>query len=236
MRSAWCFRWACSISTATRGRRSFVQASDRHASRPAGLSREQGAEGAARMIGLSAAHGDDPGPTQRPLLAGAVSGVLATIPAIAFLYAFGSLAVEARILGLSELLTIGVGLPVMAVAGAFTAACSAARPMMFAAAGCSEWRSVSRFGRPARSWCCRWRAAAKLRRGTRQSVCSCRWSPGARPWVRPIRSFTGRCTRALKRPRSARNLDRRQPSRAVRTRASARIKPRREAPRVQPPP
>jgi hypothetical protein len=70
------------------------------------------------MIGLSAAHGDDPGPTQRPLLAGAVSGVLATIPAIAFLYAFGSLAVEARILGLSSLLTIGVGLPVMAVAGA----------------------------------------------------------------------------------------------------------------------
>ena len=56
------------------------------------------------MIGLSAAHGDDPGPTQRPLLAGAISGVLATIPAIAILYAFGSLAVEARILGLSELL------------------------------------------------------------------------------------------------------------------------------------
>jgi hypothetical protein len=70
------------------------------------------------MIGLSAAHGDDPGPTQRPLLAGAISGVLATIPAIAFLYAFGSLAVEARILGLSELLTIAVGLPVMAAAGA----------------------------------------------------------------------------------------------------------------------
>ena len=70
------------------------------------------------MIGLSAAHGDDPGPTQRPLLAGAISGVLATIPAIAILYAFGSLAVEARILGLSELLTIAVGLPVMAAAGA----------------------------------------------------------------------------------------------------------------------
>src|SRR6476469_791772 len=98
--------------------RSFVQASDRHASRPAGISGEQGAEGTARMIGLSAAHGDDPGPTQRPLLAGAISGVLATIPAIAILYAFGSLAIEARILGLSELLTISVGLPVMAAAGA----------------------------------------------------------------------------------------------------------------------
>ena len=70
------------------------------------------------MIGFSAAHGDDPGPTQRPLLAGAISGVIGTIPAIAILYAFGSLAVEARILGLSDVLTIAVGLPVMAVAGA----------------------------------------------------------------------------------------------------------------------
>jgi hypothetical protein len=70
------------------------------------------------MIGLSAAHGDDPGPTQRPLLAGAISGVLATIPAIAILYAFGSLTVEARILGVSDLLTIAVGLPVMAITGA----------------------------------------------------------------------------------------------------------------------
>jgi|tagenome__1003787_1003787.scaffolds.fasta_scaffold19889828_2 hypothetical protein len=70
------------------------------------------------MIALSAAHGDDPGPTQRPILAGAISGVLATIPAIAILDVFGSLAVEARILGFSELQTIAVGLPVMAVAGA----------------------------------------------------------------------------------------------------------------------
>ena len=70
------------------------------------------------MIGLSAAHGDDPGPTQRPLLAGAISGAGATIPAIAILYFFGSLAIEARILGLSELLTIAAGLPVMAIAGA----------------------------------------------------------------------------------------------------------------------
>jgi hypothetical protein len=69
------------------------------------------------MIGLSAAHGDDPGPTQRPLLAGAASGLIATVPAVAILYAFGSLAVEARILGLPDVLTIAVGLPVMAVAG-----------------------------------------------------------------------------------------------------------------------
>jgi hypothetical protein len=70
------------------------------------------------MIGLSAAHGDDPGPTQRPLLAGAISGLVATIPAVAILYLFGSLTVEARILGLSDILTIAAGLPLMAIAGA----------------------------------------------------------------------------------------------------------------------
>ena len=188
------------------------------------------------MIGLSAAHGDDPGPTQRPLLAGAVSGVLATIPAIAFLYAFGSLAVEARILGLSSLLTIGVGLPVMAVAGAIysrlfgRSANDVRGGWLFGMAfGFALWAAGAVMVLPLASG---GKAPAGARR---QSVCSCRWSPGVRPWVRPIRSFTGRCTRALKRPRSARNLDRRQPSRAVRTRASARIKPRREAPRFQPP-
>ena len=70
------------------------------------------------MPGFLSAHGYDPGPTQRPLLAGAISGVLATIPAIAILIAFGSLGIEARILGVSEATTIGVGLPIMAVAGA----------------------------------------------------------------------------------------------------------------------
>ena len=70
------------------------------------------------MAGFLSAHGYDPGPTQRPLLAGAISGVLATMPAIAILYAFGSLEVEARILGLSELMTVGAGWVVMAFAGA----------------------------------------------------------------------------------------------------------------------
>ncbi len=70
------------------------------------------------MPGFLGAHGYDPGPTQRPLLAGAISGVLATMPAIAILYAFGSLKVEANILGLSDLMTVGVGWPVMALAGA----------------------------------------------------------------------------------------------------------------------
>lgn len=70
------------------------------------------------MAGFLSAHGFDPGPTQRPLLAGAISGILATMPAIAILYAFGSLSIEARILGLSEALTLAAGAVVMAAAGA----------------------------------------------------------------------------------------------------------------------
>jgi hypothetical protein len=70
------------------------------------------------MVGFLSAHGEDPGPTQRPLLAGAISGVIATMPAIVILLAFGSLETEARILGLSQLMTIVVGMPVMALAGA----------------------------------------------------------------------------------------------------------------------
>jgi hypothetical protein len=70
------------------------------------------------MAGFLSAHGYDPGPTQRPLLAGAISGLLGTIPAVALLWAFGSLKVEAEILGISELWTIAVGLPAMAIAGA----------------------------------------------------------------------------------------------------------------------
>jgi hypothetical protein len=64
------------------------------------------------------AHGFDPGPTQRPLLAGAISGVIATIPAIAILRLFGSLAVEAAILGTSISATVAGGWVVMAIAGA----------------------------------------------------------------------------------------------------------------------
>ena len=70
------------------------------------------------MASFLGAHGYDPGPTQRPLIAGAISGVLATIPAIAILYVFGSLRVEARILGLSEPVTLAAGWVVMACAGA----------------------------------------------------------------------------------------------------------------------
>ena len=73
------------------------------------------------MAGFLSAHGYDPGPTQRPLLAGAISGVAATVPAIAILWAFGSLEAEAKILGVSQFMTIGVGWLAMAVAGAIYA-------------------------------------------------------------------------------------------------------------------
>ena len=70
------------------------------------------------MAAFLGAHGYDPGPTQRPLLAGAIAGLLATGPAIGLLHAFGSLEVEARILGTSIAVTIGAGWVVMAIAGA----------------------------------------------------------------------------------------------------------------------
>ena len=70
------------------------------------------------MAGFLSAHGYDPGPTQRPFLAGALSGLIATAPAILLLHAFGSLEVEAQILGLSTFGTLGAGWPIMAAAGA----------------------------------------------------------------------------------------------------------------------
>jgi hypothetical protein len=70
------------------------------------------------MAGFLSAHGYEPGPTQRPLLAGAIAGFLATVPAVAFLWTFGSLRVQARILGTSEVMTIAAGCLVMAAAGA----------------------------------------------------------------------------------------------------------------------
>ena len=73
------------------------------------------------MAGFLSAHGYDPGPTQRPLVAGALASLLATIPAIAILYAFGSLQVEARILKLSIGETVAAGELVMAVGGALYA-------------------------------------------------------------------------------------------------------------------
>ena len=70
------------------------------------------------MATFLSVQGYDPGPSQRPLLSGAISGVLATAPAVGILLIFGSLKVEAKILHLSPLLTVGIGWVVMAVAGA----------------------------------------------------------------------------------------------------------------------
>lgn len=47
------------------------------------------------MISFVRAHGYDPGPTQRPLVAGAIAGLLATVPASAPLTGFGSFAIAA---------------------------------------------------------------------------------------------------------------------------------------------
>jgi hypothetical protein len=70
------------------------------------------------MPGFLSAHGYAPGPTQRPLLAGAISGIIGTIPGVGILQLFGSLAVEAKILGLSEVMTVAAGCAIIAVAGA----------------------------------------------------------------------------------------------------------------------
>jgi hypothetical protein len=70
------------------------------------------------MATFLSVQGYDPGPSQRPLLSGAISGALATIPAVPILVGLGSLKVEAQILGLSTLLTLVIGCLVMALAGA----------------------------------------------------------------------------------------------------------------------
>lgn len=70
------------------------------------------------MASFLSVHGYTPGPTQRPYSAGAISGVIATVPAVGILYAFGSLLVEASILHLSILATLSAGWVGMAIAGA----------------------------------------------------------------------------------------------------------------------
>ncbi len=62
------------------------------------------------MLSMLQAHGLDAGPTQRPLLAGAVSGLVADVPATAVFAAFGSL----------DALGEAAGLPVTAAALAYS--------------------------------------------------------------------------------------------------------------------
>jgi hypothetical protein len=70
------------------------------------------------MAGFLSAHGYNPGPTQRPFTAGALSGIAAALPAVAVLWLFGSLEIEARILSLSLWATLALGFATMAIAGA----------------------------------------------------------------------------------------------------------------------
>ena len=53
------------------------------------------------MLRMLQAHGLDAGPTQRPLLAGALAGVLAAVPALLVLAGFQSLDAPARAIGTS---------------------------------------------------------------------------------------------------------------------------------------
>ena len=57
------------------------------------------------MLRMLQAHGLDAGPTQRPLLAGAIAGVSAVIPALAVLAGFQSLDAPARAIGTSAAAT-----------------------------------------------------------------------------------------------------------------------------------
>ena len=56
------------------------------------------------MLSMLQAHGLDAGPTQRPLLAGVVSAVIADLPAIAVLVPFGSLDALGRASGIATVL------------------------------------------------------------------------------------------------------------------------------------
>jgi hypothetical protein len=56
------------------------------------------------MLSMLQAHGLDAGPTQRPLLAGAVSAVITDLPAIAVLVPFGSLDALGRASGIATVL------------------------------------------------------------------------------------------------------------------------------------
>ena len=71
------------------------------------------------MMSFLNAHGFEPGPTQRPLLAGALTGLVAAAPASGAFAAFCSLRVLAHdILSLPQTLTAGMVILAFAVAGA----------------------------------------------------------------------------------------------------------------------
>jgi hypothetical protein len=63
------------------------------------------------------AHGLDAGPTQRPLLTGAIAGVIATVPALAVLVTFQSLNEPARAAGTSVVSVGGIYVGLMLLGG-----------------------------------------------------------------------------------------------------------------------
>jgi hypothetical protein len=65
------------------------------------------------------AHGNTPGPTQRPKLAGALAAILAEVPAALLLWASGGLEGLARALGTKATLAVLLHLGAMSLAGAF---------------------------------------------------------------------------------------------------------------------
>jgi len=70
------------------------------------------------MISFVRAHGYDPGPTQRPLLAGAITGLVATVPGALAFVGFGSFHVVVDdIFGLSRVWTAALMLAAFILAG-----------------------------------------------------------------------------------------------------------------------
>ena len=71
----------------------------------------------ASFIQYMRAHGNTPGPTQRPSLAGAATGAIAEIPAILMLWWSGALGSVSQQLSLSIYLTVALHLVAMVIAG-----------------------------------------------------------------------------------------------------------------------
>jgi Kef-type K+ transport system membrane component KefB len=69
------------------------------------------------MLKLLQAHGLDAGPMQRPLLAGAFGGVIATVPALAILIVFQSLNEPARAAGTTVMSAGGAYVGLMLLGG-----------------------------------------------------------------------------------------------------------------------
>jgi len=68
------------------------------------------------------AHGNTPGPTQRPLLTGAIAGGLAAMPSVMLLYYFGALESIARFFGINLWLVILSVAALLTLAGTIYAA------------------------------------------------------------------------------------------------------------------